>query len=316
MSASSSRLLTGNDPIYEELEAIMAADYGRPVLLFNSGYHANLGILPALSDARTLVLADKLVHASMVDGIRLCSAEVHRFRHNDLNHLDTLLRKYAQGYERIILMTESIFSMDGDLAPLEEYVALKDRYPNLLLYVDEAHALGVRGERGLGLGEELRLLPQIDLLVGTFGKALASMGAFVVCSEEIRKVLVNRMRPLIFSTHFPPFQAAWTKYVWEHMRSMHGERIFLRGIGERLRSTLAHLQGSDSVSDSHIVPYIVGESKAALQKAEELRACGFFALAVRPPTVPQGSSRIRFSLTADMSEQEVQALSDTLIRIW
>lgn len=307
LSSSSSRLLTGNFEVYTQLERMIATDFGREAaLLFNSGYHANTGILPALADKHTLILADKLVHASLIDGILLSNAPFLRYRHNDYAQLEKLIAKNASAYERIIVVTESIFSMDGDVADLPRLVALKRQYPNLMLYVDEAHAIGARGERGLGVAEEAGCLGQIDLLVGTFGKALASMGAYVVCSETIRSFLINKMRPLIFSTALPPLQMAWTLFLWKRMPGWQAERERLREMSRRLAKALQGRGGE--VSGSHIVPFIVGESKACVMTAELLQRKGFYCLPVRPPTVPQGTSRIRFSLTAATSEAELDRL--------
>ena len=224
-SSSSSRLLTGNFMVYTELEELMANRFGREAaLLFNSGYHANTGILPALTDKQSLILADKLVHASIIDGILLSGAPYQRYRHNDYEHLEQLLAKYVHVYEQIIIVTESIFSMDGDIADLGRLVSLKKRYPNIWLYVDEAHAIGVRGENGLGVAEEQDCIRDIDLLVGTFGKALGSMGAYLLCSRTVREYLINTMRPLIFSTALPPAQIAWTKFLFERLPSFTDER--------------------------------------------------------------------------------------------
>ena len=173
-TSSSSRLLTGNFGIYEELETELATLFGtETALVLNSGYHANMGILPAVSDAQTLILADKLVHASIIDGIRLSTARCIRFRHNDLVQLERLLEQHHATFRQLIIVTESIFSMDGDQADLTALVRLKKRYSNVLLYVDEAHAFGVRGLRGLGCAEETGCIRDIDFLVGTFGKAAA-----------------------------------------------------------------------------------------------------------------------------------------------
>ena len=307
LSSSSSRLLTGNFAVYTALEQRIARDFGREAaLLFNSGYHANTGILPALADKQTLILADKLVHASLIDGIRLGEAPFSRYRHNDYAQLERLLVKNASTYETIIVVTESVFSMDGDVADLPRLVALKRQYPNVMLYVDEAHAIGVRGERGLGVAEECGCIEQIDLLVGTFGKALASMGAYVVCSEVIRSYLINKMRPLIFSTALPPLQIAWTQFLWERLPDWQAEREQLRTQSRRLAAALQGRGGE--ISDSHIVPFIVGDSRDCVLTAEQLQRKGFYCLPVRPPTVPQGTSRIRFSLTAAIQPEEIDRL--------
>lgn len=174
LSSSSSRLLTGNFTIYNQLEKQIAQSFQKEAaLIFNSGYHANTGILPALADKQTLILADKLVHASIIDGIRLSGAPFKRYRHNDLDQLEQLVHKHSHEYEQLIVVTESIFSMDGDVADLKRLIDLKKKHSNILLYVDEAHAIGVRGERGLGISEEQGCIHEIDILVGTFGKALA-----------------------------------------------------------------------------------------------------------------------------------------------
>lgn len=306
-SSSSSRLLTGNFQAYTQLESLLAGRFEREAaLVFNSGYHANTGILPALADKQTLILADKWVHASLIDGIRLSGAPFSRYKHNDYEQLERLLAKEAAAYEQVIVVTESIFSMDGDQADLQRLVALKKRFPNLLLYVDEAHAVGVRGATGLGLAEEAHCIGEIDLLVGTFGKALASMGAYVVCNRVIRDYLVNTMRPLIFSTALPPVQIAWTCFLFERLPGFAAERKRLDAVSRQLREGLAGRGGE--ISDSHIVPYILGDNEACIETAEQLQRKGFYCLPVRPPTVPKGTSRIRFSLTADTSETEIREL--------
>ena len=305
LSSASSRLLTGNFPVYTELEELLASSYGKEsALVFNSGYHANVGILPALADKDTLILADKLVHASLIDGIRLSGAAYKRFRHQDYEQAEHILQNSAHTYKRIILVTESIFSMDGDIADLQRLARIKKQYPNALLYVDEAHAIGVRGKRGLGIAEESGTLQDIDLLVGTFGKTLASMGAFVVCSRLLHDVLVNRMRPLIFSTALPPLQVAWTSHIFRLLPRMEERRTHLKKLSALVAQALQG-QGGE-ISSSHIIPYIVHDSEACLRLAESLQRKGFYCLAIRPPTVPQGTSRLRLSLTADMEEVDIE----------
>ena len=240
LSSSSSRLLTGNFAVYEELEEELAARFGREAaLVFNCGYHANTGILPAICTPRTLVLADKLIHASLIDGMRLSSATAMRFRHNDLKHLERLLERYIDSYELVIIVTESVFSMDGDLANLQQLVALKRRYPDkVMLYVDEAHAFGVFGPTGLGLAEEIGCIADIDLLVGTFGKAGASAGAYLICSCAMRSWLVNKMRPFIFTTALPPLSIDWTLFILRLLPSMQVRRKHLASLGSALRNQL------------------------------------------------------------------------------
>ena len=293
-------MLTGNFTVYEELEAELAHLFGtEAALVFNSGYHANTGILPAVSDAQTLILADKLVHASLIDGIRLSAAKCIRYRHNDLAQLERLLKEHHSAFRQIIIVTESIFSMDGDQADLLALAELKRRYGNVLLYVDEAHAFGVRGRQGLGCAEESGCTGDIDFLVGTFGKAAASAGAYIVCRKVIREYLVNRMRTLIF--------IAWTLFVVRRLADMRKRREHLAHISRSLRKAL-QAQGYTCPGASHIVPMIIGQSADAVLKAEALQRHGFYALPVRPPTVPEGTSRIRFSLTADIRQEEIEEL--------
>ncbi|HDR1224166.1 TPA: 8-amino-7-oxononanoate synthase [Pasteurella multocida] len=307
LTSSSSRLLTGSFPIYDELESLMAQAFGREsALLFNSGYHANIGILPALADKKTLIVADKLVHASMIDGIRLAQCEFVRFRHHDYVHLEQILQKNDRTFKRIIVVTESVFSMDGDCADLTQLVALKQRYPQVMIYVDEAHAIGVLGEKGLGLAEQQGCINQIDILVGTFGKALGSMGAYVICDQVIRDYLVNKMRPLIFSTALPPFNVVWTHFVFQQLPHLQAERAHLAQLSQHLRQAIVDIFQVPMPSESCIVPYILGDNELTVRTAQRLQQQGYYCLPIRPPTVPKGTSRIRFSLTADMQVAEVE----------
>lgn len=313
LSASSSRLLTGNFDVHQELETLLAERFGREsALTFSSGYHLNTGILPAVADVHTLILADKLVHASLIDGIRLSSATCIRYRHQDYRQLQSLLEKHRTNFERMIIVTESVFSMDGDVAPLAELVELKKAFPNVMLYVDEAHAIGVRGKRGLGIAEEQGCLADIDFLCGTFGKALASVGAYVVCSRLMYDYLVNRMRTLIFTTALPPLNVAWTKFVFSRLDGWEDRRIRLASMAEKVRGAVRQA-GYPCPSESHIVPLVVGESEKTVLKAAEMQRKGFYVLPVRPPTVPAGTSRLRLSLTAALPEGEVERLGKLIV---
>ncbi|WP_174493191.1 8-amino-7-oxononanoate synthase [Acinetobacter sp. Marseille-Q1623] len=314
MSSSSSRLLTGNFPEYEQLEASLSQVFhGRSALLFNSGYHMNIGILPALADSKTLILADKLIHASMIDGIRLSTAKYVRYRHNDLVHLTQLLQKYHadDAFERIIIVTESIFSMDGDETDLAELVRIKKQFSKVMLYVDEAHAIGVRGEHGLGCAEQYGVIGEIDLLVGTFGKAMASIGGYLICHQVIRDYLINSMRPLIFSTAQPPICIAWTDFIFKKVLHLNAERQHLQQLSQYLQQAV-QAKGFDCPSTSHIVPVIIGESTKTVGKAKALQNAGFYIMPVRPPTVPQNSSRLRISLTAQIQQTDLHQLIDLL----
>lgn len=307
-TASSSRLLTGNFTAYQKLEQQLADLFGtESALVFNSGYHANTGILPAICNTQTLILADKLVHASLIDGIRLSSAKCIRYRHNDLAQLQRLIESNHHQFQQLIIVTESIFSMDGDETNLREWVALKKKYTNVLLYVDEAHAFGVRGKKGLGCAEEQNCINDIDFLVGTFGKAIASTGAYIVCRQLIREYLINKMRTFIFTTALPPVNILWTTFILKHLSEYQERREHLQRISRKLKEALTN-QGYDCPSVSHIVPMIIGPSEDAILRAETLQRKGFYALPVRPPTVPEGTSRIRFSLTADVTDQEIDNL--------
>lgn len=311
-SSSSSRLLTGNYPVYQKVERLLTDLYKKEsALVFSSGYHMNMGILPAIADNNTLILADKLVHASIIDGIRISSAQCIRYRHQDYRQLEELLDKHHAGFRSMIIVTESIFSMDGDVSPLPLLVQLKKKYPNTFLYVDEAHAVGVRGLNGLGIAEEEDCIPEIDFLCGTFGKAFASMGGFVVCSKIFRDYLINRMRTFIFTTALPPIQLEWSFFVLNQMINMKEERMWLRKSSQIVKEALEE-KGFTSTSSSHILPVVIGDSKETILKAGEMQRKGFYMLPVRPPTVPEGTSRLRISLTAGITSAELNQLIQNL----
>jgi len=307
--ATSSRLLSGNFEGYAQLEQLLADSYQRSALVFNSGYHANIGILPALTTKQDLILSDKLNHASIVDGCQLSAARTMRFRHGDLEHLEKLLTKHRDDYDNVFIITESIFSMDGDLADLSKLVQLRNQYDCFLL-VDEAHAIGVRGESGLGLCEEFGLLSVVDLIIGTFGKALASSGAFVICSETIKKWLINKMRSLIFTTALPPVVVHWNYFVFKKMLGMTDRRAKLFSLAKFCRTQLEGFY--PIIGDSQIIPIMVGDNHQTVALAEKAKLAGFVVFPIRPPTVPVGTSRLRLSLSASMTESDLLPLLNLL----
>lgn len=310
-SSSASRLLSRKQNAHLELERKLAELYGKEILLFNSGYHANVGIIQALTIPGTIFLCDKLIHASMIDGLTLAKAEYRRWRHNDLASLETLLHK-NRDKERCIVVVESIYSMDGDLAPLTELVALKKRYPNMILYVDEAHAVGVRGDKGLGVAEESGLLNEVDILVGTFGKALASSGAFVATSPLLKNYFINCSRSFIFSTALPPINSAWTLHIINKMVGMQEDRNHLDRISEKFRTSIEEITGEPCVSQSQIVPLIIGDAEKAVKLSKRLADRNIDSLPIRRPTVPAGSERIRFSLSASLSEEQIDYILNAI----
>lgn len=309
LGSASSRLLTGQFEEHAKLEGLLAESFGRAALVFNSGYHANIGILPALTDEQSLIISDELIHASIIDGIRLSKAQRRRFKHQDLAQLEQLLLEAEADpkLNKVFVVLESVYSMDGDVADLQAVVALKQKYPKVMLYVDEAHGIGVYGERGLGVAEAQGVLPQIDFLVGAFGKAIASVGGYLICAPVIREYLINKMRPLIFSTNLPPVNAAWTYFAFKKMLGMQQERAHLQGLSRDLRQAIL-AKGLDCHSQSHIVPIIYGANQLAIEKAATMQGAGFYALPIRYPTVPQGQARVRLSLHAALDWQQLEPL--------
>lgn len=299
MGSTSSRLLVGNFSAYDKAEAEIGALYGRACLFYNSGYHANTGILPAIASSKDLIVADKLVHASIIDALKLTSAKWLRYAHNDTAHLREILEKNRQDYERVFIVSEGVFSMDGDRADIDQLLKIKREF-NALLYIDEAHSFGLYGKRGLGICAEYA--SEVDFIMCTLGKALGSAGAFVICDEVWKNLLINKSRPLIFTTALAPINVMWTLFAFRKMLDMNAERTHLKEITKLFRDELKGLQ---ILGDTHIAPLVVGESKKALECVQTLAKSGIWASAVRYPTVAKNSSRLRFSLSAGLSSDDV-----------
>jgi 8-amino-7-oxononanoate synthase len=315
LGSTSSRLLSGDNRISHELEDCLKTAYKRDAaLLFNSGYHANIGILPALFGKKDLIVSDKLNHASIHDGMRLSRAEHIRYRHKDYDHLEQLLERKRDKYNRVVIVTESVFSMDGDEADLLRIVELKKKY-ECQLYIDEAHGVGLYGEKGLGKAEEYNVIADIDLLVGTFGKAFGSVGAYVVCDTDTYMYLVNHSRSLIFTTALPPVVLSWNVLSFTSVLTMKNRRSHLRKLAHRLRQDLnAH----DLVTDgsTNIVPVMIGDNQRSVDMAVKMREEGYLIFPVRPPAVPEGTARFRLSLTANMGWEHLEGLAAKIVGAW
>ncbi len=299
--SASARLLTGTLPVYQELEELLSSLYGKEsALLYNSGYHANVGISSALNQKGDVIFSDKLNHASIIDGMRLSEGKFFRFPHNDMHALEKLLERERKNFNNAFIITESVFSMDGDIEDLKKIVELKKKY-NCIMIIDEAHAFGVFGEKGLGVAEELGIVDDVDLLVGTFGKAIGSMGAFVTGSKTMIDFLINKSRSFIFSTALPPINIAFSKWIIDTQISKTAQK----------RKNMLNLAKKFG-SQSHIIPVVIGENKDTVDLCEVLFHNGYFTLPIRPPTVPVGTSRLRLSLTADIREEELQTLKEKI----
>jgi len=304
MSASSSRPLTGTSSSHAELERLLANSYDKPkALLFNSGYHANTGILPSITSDQDLVLADKFVHASLIDGLRLGDAKFKRFAHNNLDHLAQLLEKYRNEFRDVWIVTESVFSMDGDIAPLIELVALKNKY-QCCLYVDEAHAVGCFGANGLGVAEQLNLVAKIDIIVGTFGKSLAGCGGYAVGEQTLIDSMINFSRSWLFSTALPPINIDWNIFIWHQLANLNNERTTLADLSTFFKTGLEDI-GKEYLGNSHIVPIIEPGNGNVVELSAKLERKGILAMPIRSPTVAAGSERIRFSLTANIPKSAI-----------
>jgi glycine C-acetyltransferase len=312
--AGASRLISGNMTLHERLEQKLAAFKGYPAaLLFNSGYAANVGILSSLMEAGDVIFSDSLNHASIIDGCRLSRAEVRVYRHRDTEHLERLLKE-SRGSRKRLIVTDALFSMDGDLAPLPDLVDLARHY-GCLLMVDEAHALGVLGTHGRGVAEWFGVEEEIDLSMGTLGKALGSFGAFVACSAVLREYLINQARSLIFSTALPPSVLAAAEASIEIVEREPERRAHLLNLARqfqegllRIVSKYHHRQPGIQQHDpsTPIQRLILGEDGTAMEFCERLLKKGIYAQGIRPPTVPLGTARIRFSLMATHTREDVE----------
>ena len=310
LSSASARLLTGTSFEYKELEQNLANIFQKEsALIFNTGYQANLGIISALVSRGDVIFSDKLNHASIVDGMRLSSGTFFRYKHLDYDNLEALLIKNRSQYNNAIIVSESIFSMDGDLADINRLIELKNKY-NCFLMLDEAHAFCAYGNTFSGVSGELSFNKHndIDIIVGTFGKALGSFGAFCVSKKYIIDYLINNARSFIFSTSIPPINIAWTNWLLEEKRDYIKSQIDKLKV---LSESVHNIMNDNNIvtpSKSHIIPFLIGDNNKTIEISEILLSEGYYIPAIRPPTVPEGTSRLRVSLTAGIELESIKNL--------
>jgi 8-amino-7-oxononanoate synthase len=294
--ATASRLVVGTLRCHQELEQRLATLKGYPAaLVFGSGYMANVGVIPALVGRGDTVFLDRLAHASLMDGAVLSRATVRRFRHNDVAHLEQLLGT-CEGKGRTLVVTESVFSMDGDVAPLAD-VARVAHAQGAMVLVDEAHATGVFGPAGSGLVRQLKLQSAVNLCMGTLSKALGSYGGFIACSEAMRDLLVNRAKSFIYSTGLPPAAVGAAGGALDVIAKMPDLGAELLARSAELRCRLQAKGLGTVLSSSQVVPIILGPNDRLMRIERRLRRAGVIAAAIRPPTVPTGTARLRLSVT-------------------
>ncbi len=310
--ATASRLLRGHHPIWDVVEERMAQWHdAEAALVFNSGYVANEGLLSTVIAADDWVASDQLNHASIIDGLRLSKAEKAIYAHSDVGQLEDLLREARQSASprrSLFVVTESLFSMQGDVAPLVEIAELTERYGANLI-VDEAHATGCLGPQGSGLVDDLGLRNRVLATMHTGGKALGVLGAYVVGSRLLRDYLINRCRHLIFATALPPQVGRWWKDALDRAWHDDGGRRRLHSLTASFRADLA-ARGVDVGGTHFIAPIVIGDDAAAVRAASMLQATGFDVRAIRPPTVPPGTSRLRISLHADHESATIRELAE------
>ena len=314
-SSGASRLVSGTMELHERLEnAVTSFKQSEAAIIFNSGHAANTGIIPALVGRGDVVFSDRLNHASIVDGILLSGARLVRYRHNDYRHLATLMETHAKG--RSLIVSDGVFSMDGDIAPLAELVQIKRQFGALLM-IDDAHGCGVLGKGGRGSAELFGVGGEVDIQMGTFGKALGSFGAYAAVSAELRELLINRTRSYIFSTSLPPSVLAASLAAVEFVQTSEGDELrnSLSTNASFFRNSLAQAGFSIPEGSTQIVPIVVGSAAKTMQFSEMLLEEGLFAQGIRPPTVPAGTSRLRFTLMATHTHSDLVGAVECICRV-
>jgi len=309
--SGASRLMSGDLEIHHELEIESANLVGKDeALLFGSGFLANIGTISSFVQRTDAIFVDKLAHASIIDACILSRAKFFRFRHGDVDHLKWLLKEHRAAFKKVLIVSESIFSMDGDVCPLEELVEIK-RHFNTYLMIDEAHAIGVIGKGGVGLIKALRLEKEIDIILATYGKAFAGYGAFVAVNKILKDYFINAARSFIFSTALPPcivganLAAIYIakKEQWRRKKTLANAKI--------LRNFLKD-KGFKTIGDRHIVPILIGDERLCQNISDALKSKGIFVKAIRHPTVPKGSARLRVSVCTYHNYKDIKKLVDAI----
>lgn len=310
--AGASRLVVGHLGLHEELETELAAFKGtEAAVIFSTGYMANVGAISALAGPGDVIFSDRLNHASIMDGIKLSGANLERFPHRDLNRLEKMLKQAPAGKRRLII-TDSVFSVDGDLAALRELAELKERYGAWLM-IDEAHATGVLGPGGAGLAQALGLTAAVDIHMGTFSKAFGSLGGYVAGDRRLIDYLHNRARPFIYSTALPPPVLGAIAAAFALVREEPERRLSLLRQAAHFRRGLTEAGFDTLGSETQIVPALVGKNEPTLKFAAALRDRGLMAVGLRPPTVPPGKARVRFSLSAAHEAADLSHALETIM---
>ena len=300
LSSSSSRLIDGSYSEVMQLEKELENIYKNSAILFNSGFDANSSIIETFYNKKSLILTDRLNHASIYDGILNSEAVFMRYKHLDMKNLENLLIKYRDTYDDILVVSETVYSMDGDMADLKELINLKKKY-NFDLMIDEAHSYGVYG---YGIAKELNVVKDIDFLIIPLGKGGGSVGAYVICSQLIKDYIINKSRKFIYSTALPPVNHMWNLFILKKMPYFKNKMEKLQEIKEYTLNLLRE-NHIDTVSSTHIISIVIGNNSKIIEIAENMRRKGFMLYGVKEPTVPKGTARFRIGLNPQLSKEDI-----------
>lgn len=320
IGSTGSRLLSGNCKLVEEFEDVIAKDKKtESSLIFNSGFQANISTLSCILDdkilnAKPLVFFDKLNHSSLYQAVFLSKVELRRYHHNDINQLESFLEEHKNDPRPKFIVTETVFGMDGDIAPLEEIVALTKKF-NAFLYLDEAHATGVFGLNGYGLSTTLDLQEIPHIIMGTFSKAIGVSSGYIACNRIMRDFIINKGTGFIYSTAPSPSVIGAAFKAWEMIKALDNERKVLQGLGNTLRTMLKDYGFNIGTSATHIIPIILNEEEKCLKAQKALLQAGVIVSSIRPPTVPPGTSRLRIALTTKHTNNDLKRLVETLNKV-